>query len=345
MIEIIENLDNLKKYKNYIDKLYSKYGKCPYQSYIFLKTNFITKNNGDFKVFIDSKNELLSAFETYWYENTWKCSIESYPILGKETDNIAFFLKEIAQYLKPQTIYFPKVYIHTKLYNNFINIKDGKITKWDRLPVPIINCSYSKENIYKQEIERYGKRILRQKKKFEKNLYVKEIKNEPFEEIIKDIEINSWKRQCNQDMLSRENQFTFYTNIIKLGGAQLFVAFEKETDIPVSYRIDAITKDKVYFLKSSFKEQYKKYSPGSYLIATDLIERYVENKNYSYIDLCGSRNILKNMVATDELKRVDICYIYNDIVEKIKEERTNFSKMNKENYLKGNSIRKIYMEE
>lgn len=343
-MKIIENLEELEENKNIIEKLYFKFGKTPYQSYQSFKANFKTKEINEFKVFIDSDKEILSAFEIYWYKDTWKCSIESYPFLCSEDSKIEEFLNEILKYLKPKTIYFPKTYIHTNLYKEIMKLDSEQLTYWDRLPVPIVNCKTDKKEIYEQEILRYGKRTIRQRKKFEKDLYVVEINDDnSAEEIIKDIELNSWKRQCKQDMLSRENQFTYYTNIIKLGLGKLVVAFTKEGNVPVAYRIDAITKDIIYFLKSSFKEQYKKYSPGSYLIATDLIERYVDNRSYNYIDLCGSMNTLKNMVATGELKRIDFCYPYNTIVETIKEERTNFSKLNRENYIQGNSIRKIYM--
>ena len=342
-MEIIDNIVTLEKNKRIIKSMYEKYGRTPYQSFESLIANFKTKDNNGFKVFIDYEKEILSAFETYWYDNTWKCSIESYPFLCDENAELESFINSIVDCLKTKTLYFPKVYIHTNIYNRMIELRKEDTIYWDRLPVPIVDCKTSKQEIYEQEIVRYGKRTIRQRRKFDNYLYVKEVNDNTTDSIIKDIELKSWKRICKQDMLSRENQFIYYTNIIKNGLGKLYVAFTKEDNIPVSYRIDAITKDKVYFLKSSFKEEYKKYSPGSYLIATDLIERYVENKKYSYIDLCGSMNTLKNMVATNELKRIDICYPYDKIVDKIRDERTNFSKLNKDNYLNGNSIRDIYL--
>ncbi|MFA5025744.1 MAG: GNAT family N-acetyltransferase [Candidatus Shapirobacteria bacterium] len=341
---VIKTLDGLKKYREIIELFFGEYGKIYLQNYLSFEANFKSKKKNTFWIFIDNDNQLLSAFEKK-SDSVWQCSIPGYPILGKgryEAEVLVNFLSEVCKLLKIKTLYLPLVYKENKYLPDLLATK--WIYSWSRLPSPIIRGDLTESTIWERVQSRYGSRARRQKKKFENRLYIKTIKIDEVEKIVEKIETNSWKRNYKQDMLSRDNQFEYYTNIIKSGLADISVAFDQKTEEAVAFRIDSLTGGVLFVLKWSYDEKYTDCSPGFYLLTVDLFRKY-SKKQPQYIDLYGSPDMLKDLLETDRLERVDICYSTNpNEVEIIRDERTKFDEKIFINYKKQKSIKGLFYE-
>jgi len=342
MISVINTAEGLLEKRSFIDSLFGNFGDIYLQEYRSLLADFYTKKAGDYSVFINEGNRLVSAFEKK-SEKTWQCTMSAYPVLcekeASKTTLIDFF-DEIQRELGVTTLYFPLVYERCKTFETLRDI--SQFNFWKRLPCPVINGDFSLPIIWNRVLDRYGSRANRQKKKFESKLVVKSIDISDLDAIIEKVETNSWKKLFSQDMLSRGNQFIYYTNIIKSGLADITVAFDEEIDQAVAFRIDSMINRVLYVIKWSYDENYKQYSPGFYLLAVDLFKKY-SGQDLKFIDLYGSPDMLKNQIETDRLERFDICYSSDEgEVESIKTERTAFDNKIFNNYRSKQSVKKIF---
>lgn len=340
---IIKTLRGLEKCRQTIETYFVRSGKIYLQNYFSFEANFKSKKNGEFLIFIDEDYQLLTAFEKK-SDFVWQCSISAYPVLSVKnikTEILIGFFEKIKKTLKVETLYFPLVYKNDENFSKILKVDN--LYFWPRLPSPIIKGDFSELTIWKRVESRYGSRAKRQKKKFEGKLYIRSLKMNEVEKIIKRIEINSWKNIHQQDMLSRGNQFGYYTNIIKSGLAEISVAFDKETDEAAAFRIDSQTNKSLYVLKWSYNEKFSRYSPGFYLLVVDLFKKY-SSKNFSQIDLYGSPDMLKNLLETERLDRADYCYSTNlGQVKSIKEERIKFDQKIFINYQEQKSLKKLFL--
>lgn len=341
MIIYIESLEQLRKYKSFIDFLFNQYGQIYTQNYFSLEAEFRSRKNNEFVVIIDRENSLLTAFSKE--AGKLECVIQGYPILSLEIIDervMKRFLREVRDFLEVELVYFPLIYKQSSLFQIIQGVTGVMV--WTRLPSPIITGDFSEEVIWKRVVERFGSRAIRQRKKFEKNLQVRSINNYEVPGIIRDIELNSWKGKCRQDMLSRD-QFNYYVHLIWSGVANISVAFNREE--AVAYCIDAVVKGTLYVIKWSYKESYKTFSPGFYLLTVNLFQKYAGEK-LNLIDLYGSPDHLKKLLETDRLERVDICC--SDLQQsslKLKEKRLRFDQKILSNFQAQKSIKAAYINQ
>lgn len=338
---IIKNLEQLRKYKELIKCLYEKYGRIYYHDPKSISAMYKQKNGINFYIIIDEKQKILTAFEKL-DDEVWGCCFSGYPILASKRINpnsILKFLNNLKKILEATAFYFPLVYEDDYVFKQ---IKNNKLLITNkRLPSPIIEQPLDPNIIWRRVVKRYGSRANRQKKKFESMLITKSFSGINILNKIKKVELSSWKRGSRQDMLSRDNQIAYYTDIVKSGIAEATFAFTKEMQ-PVAFRIDTRVKDKLFILKWSYDEKYKSYSPGFYLLTIDLINKY-KNEDVSYIDLYGSPDGLKDLLESNRLKRRDVFFTEKvDYVKPIISERGAFDAKIVNNYRLKQSIKKIY---
>ena len=157
--------------------------------------------------------------------------------------------------------------------------------------------------------------------------------------IIKEIESDSWKHLVKQDMIAKEEQLIYYSSLVELGIANIAVSYMKDTNDIVSYRIEAIYNDKIHVLKNSYKEQYKKYSPGSYMLISDLYNHYPNTK---YMDLYGGPGLVKDMIETHRVNRYDMAIGDIEVIRKLENNRQKWDLKNYNNFLNGKSIKEVF---
>ena len=325
---IIKNLKDLEK-----KQLLIKSKKSTNYQHTYENLYAIHKSNKTAITFIDEN--LITNF-TLKNNDCYECMLNIEPIVTDEInkEKLWHFINKIKNYLN-KTLYFPLVYEDSIFYQ----LLNKDLYTYNRLYTSISDHTKINNIIDKITTSKRVYFSMRNVKKFESKLYIKSYTQKDVSEIIQKIELESWKHTAKQDMITKNEQFIYYTNLVKSGIASLIVAFDKMTDEFVAYRLDAIYNTKVHVLKNSFKEEYKKYSPGSYLLLYDLFYRYPK---VSYVDLFGGPSLAKEMIETDRINRYDMLLGDEKIIKKIEDNRIKWDKLNYDNYLQGNSIKSVF---
>lgn len=324
---IINNLENLKKNKQTIMNIMNN--KMKNFQLTFENLYCIHKSNATAITFISDKKEFITTLKKK-NDSIMECCIEIEPIFINENEkNLFSYIQEIKDILNVKALYFPLVY-ENSLFYKLLN-ENNNLYEYKRLYTSIIQPKLI-DNIYKY-IRKYNVN------KFEKNLFIKYYEKKDVINEISIIESNSWKSEVGQDMLTQKEKLIYYNELIKSGLAKIAVAFYKDTNEPIAYRIEAISNDTVYSLKTSFNENFRKYSPGTYLLIYDMINRY---KNYKKIDLFGGPSLWKSKIETNRINRYDFCYGDEDVINKLKINREKWDQKNYNNFKEKKAIREIY---
>jgi hypothetical protein len=338
---LINEICELRKYRWLISRLYSGYGQTHFHHYFGMESGLVQNKDKDFYIIIDSKNSIVSAFERKDL-NTWECFFKGFPILASakmDRAKIKEFIKGVKSVLNASTLYFPLVYWTDSARAIFGS--DDIFFTIKRLPNKIINPPLDQAKIWARVRKRYGSRADRQKVRFEKNFTTQTFTKIDVREQISKVEQSSWKSIFKQDMLSRENQIDFYSSLIKLGLAEIIFAYDSNGS-PIAFIISASINDVLFVLKWSYNDDFKKYSPGFYLLTVKLFK---QNKidQYKYVDLYGSEDSLKALIATGEFERMDIV-VSDDVKEKkmLSARKTSYDDKVRKNFLKHQGIRYLF---
>lgn len=338
---LLHTLNQFKKYYHFVESLSGTNGQIYFHSPLSIEASLIQRQNKDIIVVIDTDNLIVTAFERK-SRHIWQCAFNGFPLLTKKDIQPADadrFLQSAKSQLSADTLYFALVYKTESVLAPFVNNPCFKI--YDRLPSPIVKGSFDPEVIWQRVVSRFGSRADRQKKLFERQLFTKSFTGVDVKENLSKIELNSWKRIYKQDMLSRDNQIDYYSQIIKSGLAKVTFAFDKNEN-PAAFRIDAEINKILFILKWSYDDNYKRYSPGFYLLTVDLFKSG-KNASYKYIDLYGSPDNLKDLIETDRLERADIFLSKNlQTVARIANERIAYDARINNNYRRSQSIKKLF---
>lgn len=123
--------------------------------------------------------------------------------------------------------------------------------------------------------------------------------------VLDTIERRSWKARCDQSMHDRDQQFELYSGLLDRNLVTLDVAWHGRR--PVAYRLDARVGQTVACVKWSFDEDYRRCSPGFYLLTQGLVRRWGPVE-LDLIDLFGSPDTLKDVVASGAVPRYDLAW-------------------------------------
>ncbi len=223
-------------------------------------------------------------------------------------------------------------YLH---FDNFIKFLHNNTDQWDTLIFSVTSNSYHEENVNKT-LEKYNLSytndayiespyihlpeshetfINRLNKKFRYNvisrlkklslkkethlkIYTSIENHNEFIEHIHYIEKKSWKEQSGTSITTNKLQEKFYNNFTELAAINNwlmgFVIFDK--DIPIAYSYGILFNGVFESLKSSFSDDYKKYSPGN--IIKFEITKYLCAHGIKYYDLLGVKDPMKMRWAT-----------------------------------------------
>lgn len=340
MFKYLTSLNDLIQHRQFIENLYKTCGRIYLQSYSSLEASYCQKKEKDMITIIDLKAQIVSAFEKKT-KDIWQCNFSGFPFLCKrniDLSTLELYIYQIKKYLKANTVYFPLVYKTDFTIDGLMYFKNAYC--WRRLSTPVITGDFKENTIWDRVKSRYGSRADKQRKLFERNLFTKRLTLADLKDEITKVEKNSWKSKYKQDMLSRDNQIDFYSSIIKSGLANITFAYDKA--VPVAFRIDAFSRDTLYVIKWSYDENYKKYSPGFYLLTVDLFKSY-KDCHITLIDLYGSPDSLKSLMENDRLDRMDVSISEDtSVVNNLKNNRITYDEKIIANYNKNQSIKNLF---
>jgi CelD/BcsL family acetyltransferase involved in cellulose biosynthesis len=129
--------------------------------------------------------------------------------------------------------------------------------------------------------------------------------NEVFE-IINDIENDSWKFKCGTAIISSEQETSFYRSLYRMYArnfsARTYVL--ELNRVPLAYVMGVVFDHTYYALKTSYKEAYKKLSPGALLFSKTIESLMCNNSKEKAIELLGEDSRWKAELSTD---RRELC--------------------------------------
>ena len=323
---VINNIKELEANKELFDNTKSTNFQQTYENIYAIHLS-----NNTAKTFI--KDNLITTFIER-NEDILECSLNIEPIININ-DNVLNYIKEINK-ITNKILYFPLVYEDSIFYKL---LKD-KLYNYKRLYTSLVDFKKVESNILdnvKSNKNSYFSK--RQANKIERDLYIKYYTNTDVKDIITKIELDSWKHINKQDMVTKKDQLIYYNELIKQGIASIAVAYTKENNDLVAYRINAAFNNKTHVLKNSYREMYKKYSIGTYMLICDLYKNY---KDYKYVDLYGGPGLAKKIIEDKKVERYDFIYGTGPSVEKLEIGRKAWDKKNYEVYKEGKSLREVF---
>ena len=335
---IIDTVEKLSEEKASIEALYNEYGKTFEQSYYSLKTKLQLSNN--LNIILDDSKSMLFAIKRK-SGSVWQSEIESFPFLINEQKfellGLKEILDEVMRLFNISTIYFPLVYETSMVFER---LKDRFFVK-KRLATSIVLPEKIKGEHLEKFINKNRNKYKKRKRLFENNLEVVELDRENTDKYIVEIENNSWKHEYGMDMKQR-NQLRYYSEMIRNGEFDIVYAIDKDSKKPVAYRLDANVNGIIYQIKTSYNKNYYALMPGIYLNTINLFQSY-DDIEYTYIDLYGSPNMMKQEIEEKRIDRFDMYYpCYSQEVENIARERQEYDDKFMECYLAGKGIRNMW---
>lgn len=339
-VKLISRQEDLNPYIPFISQLFKENGRIHYHHIRGIEGGFVQNKQKGFYLAIDTENKIVSAFKKTG-PDIWECFFQGFPFLAPprtKQQTIVNFLQEARSQLSANTLYFPLIYTKSPFSKIFGN--SDLFHTYKRLPTQIVEPPLDYQAVWKRVRARCGSQADRRKERFEKSLHVREITGLDVKKKLAAVEFKSWKHSCKQDMFSRDNQIDFYNYLIKSALAK--VAFAYCGNLPVAFRIDTTINGIVYVLKWSYNQEYKKYSPGFYLVTTDFFKRNIAKEDL-YVDLYGSPDHLKTLLKTTELERFDAILTSDPkTAEKIASRKTLYDTRIINNYKQGQSIQGLF---
>lgn len=183
--------------------------------------------------------------------------------------------------------------------------RHGSTRVWARTPNSLINWSDEGADLWSQVSARGSSQLQRKRKLVQRDGFELDSgrTGESAARDMLEIDDRSWKAYCGQSMRQRKGQADLYTHLVRTGVAT--VSFLRSGERPVAFRLDARAQKRVTCLKWSYDEDFKRYSPGLYLLTFGLIEQW-SHSGVEVIDLFGGPDTLKDLLFTDRVARVDM---------------------------------------
>lgn len=198
-------------------------------------------------------------------------------------------------------VYFPHVHADAAP-----QLPEGsRMAAWTRLPSPHVDCRPG-DDLWARVQERYGSRAARQRRRAEAcGLVQRRLAGEAAVAVVDHVERRSWKARAGQSMHHRDDQYALHAQMLRDGLTSVSALLDG--DRPVAYRLDAQARRTVACLKWSYDDDYRRCSPGFYLLTCGLAHDW-DHRAVDRIDLFGSPDQLKRLVATGEMRRVDLAW-------------------------------------
>jgi hypothetical protein len=221
----------------------------------------------------------------------WLCVFPAYPLLNSFSDedfeNQWMLAGEISK--RFGRVYFPLVY---KDAHGFF--PEDSFLECRREPTSFIVPPYSPDLVTARAIMAFGSQIPRRFRYLQESGSVTRPEDPSLSvDAIATVERSSWKARCSQDMRSR-GQLQMYSAMIYSRVAEVIILSINSR--PIAFVLTARVGNTVYALKWSYDHDYRRFSPGLYLLAAHLPSSKLSEDGV-LIDMFGSPDHLKSALC------------------------------------------------
>ncbi|MGI9001655.1 MAG: GNAT family N-acetyltransferase [Pseudonocardia sp.] len=284
---------------------------------------------GSHRVHVAVHRGLLGAFRLD--VGRASCVFVGRPVLGDLRESSLCELAElVGTAVEVPVVYFPHV----------ASAAASGLASWRRLDSPIVTWADRGRDLPDRVRRRYGSRADRQWRRFETaGLTAAPVSGAEAISVLDTIERRSWKAACGQSMHDRDQQFELYSGLLDRNLVTLDVVWHGRR--PVAYRLDARTGRTVACVKWSFDEDYRRCSPGFSLLTRGLVCRWGAVE-LDRIDLFGSPDTLKDVVASGAVPRYDLAWPPGPAAAALCAERSAFDRAARDNHVARRGVRYLY---
>lgn len=257
----------------------------------------------------------------------------------REVD-VAAFARNAVEQLGVQSLCFPLLYPEIGVPQALSVLDSSSLL--ERRPSPVIDWSDRGVQLWTRCEQRLGSRATRRRRRFEESgAACTWVSGQLAVDVIAEIERKSWKSAAGMDMHTR-SQFELYEELVRCGFVQVRAAVLDGE--PIAYRLDCTVRGVLFCLKWSFNDTYRHLSPGFAMLAIDLARAHGSSA-ISAVDLYGSPDSLKALLATGERRRCDVYWPQSVAAAEMQAERAEHDRMGIRTQALGGGIRSAYVTE
>ncbi|MCZ0970403.1 GNAT family N-acetyltransferase [Streptomyces albulus] len=179
-------------------------------------------------------------------------------------------------------------------------------TVWRRPPNSLIDWSRDGADLWERALARGSSQLRRKRRLVERDgltLRPGTSGAGAFAHVLA-VDDRSWKARQGQSMRLRGGQDALYGHLVDTG--EVTAALLLDGERPVAFRLDARVGDRLTSLKWSYDENYRRYSPGLYLLTEGLRQEWA-GRGVRTVDLHGSPDALKDLLHSERVPRADVC--------------------------------------
>ncbi|MFV2195473.1 GNAT family N-acetyltransferase [Nocardiopsis sp. LOL_012] len=248
----------------------------------------------------------------------WRSVFPGAPVLADrelEPETLRRLLGWIARDLDAAYLYFPLAYPETAAAGALAAVPGMAV--WNRSHSPVIDWEDQGHGILNRFHDRHGSQARRKARRWRKALRMEVLAGNAARSALADIEGRSWKASVGLDLAS-EGQLGYYQDLLDEGVVRLSAAMLDGR--PIAYRLDARHDSTVYALEWSFDARFGRYAPGMFLMVDGLPQCWAD-ADLERVDLFGSPDTLKQLLATGTRERVDLAWPSGSAVHRLRHER------------------------
>ncbi|MFJ5948517.1 GNAT family N-acetyltransferase [Streptomyces noursei] len=178
-------------------------------------------------------------------------------------------------------------------------------TVWRRPPNSLIDWSRDGADLWERALARGSSQLRRKRRLVERDgltLRPGTSGAGAFAHVLA-VDDRSWKARQGQSMRLRGGQDALYGHLVDTG--EVTAALLLDGERPVAFRLDARVGDRLTSLKWSYDENYRRYSPGLYLLTEGLRQEWA-GRGVRTVDLHGSPDALKDLLHSERVPRADV---------------------------------------
>lgn len=176
---------------------------------------------------------------------------------------------------------------------------------WRRSANPVIEWTDDGAELLDRTRALLGRRYANRARRWARELTVAALQGPAAFASVDRIEPHTWKARAGTALNAGER--AFYRSLLSRSPECRLMLCATSQGEPIAYFIEMRVGDTAYGLESSYRQDYGRLSPGTFLTTLDLHRRW-RGSGIERFDLLGGRGPLKDAIATSAISRIDIAW-------------------------------------